>query len=121
MWSMVAPRPVALPDNVHPFPEPDDRPEREAVDQGFGELFDLEELIHDDAPIGRVYSPPGEGHPPKMNSDLARWWLRTFNSAGRLDKVYTDAEIQSMTADDRRAIVEQVFTNQGIKVQPVAA
>jgi hypothetical protein len=112
--------PETLPDNVHPFPEPDDRPERDS-DHGFGELFDLEELIHDDAPITRTYSPPGEGHPPKMNSDIARWWLRTFNSAGRLDKVYTDAEIQSMTADDRRALVEQVFTNQGIKIQPVAA
>ena len=113
--------PVALPDNVHPFPEPDDRPEREAADQGFGELFDLEELIHDDAPIGRTYSPPGEGYPPKMKGDVARWWLRTFNSAGRLDKVYTDAEIQSMSTDERRALVEQVFTDQGIKVQPVAA
>lgn len=116
---IAATTPAALPDNVHPFPEPDDRPERD--DHGFGELFDLEELIHDEAPIGRTYSPPGEGHPPKMHSDVARWWLRTFNTSGRLDKVYTDAEIQSMTADERRALVEQVFTSQGIKVQPVAA
>jgi len=117
--------PETLPDNVHPFPEPDDRPERDPA--GMGELFDLEELIHDSAPIsttatdGRTYEPPGEGYPPRMRSDVARWWLRTFNTADRLPKRFNDAEIQAMSADKRRELVEQVFAEQGIKIQPVAA